>query len=79
MKSSEIVGKRLRVIVNEEPCHVVMDGCERLTATIEGTAERFFGMPGGPIGVVRRDDGSRVSFDAGFDIKLGKIELELLD
>jgi hypothetical protein len=49
-----------------------------LTQTVEGEAIRFEKMPCGPIGFIKRDDGKIVCFDAGGDIQLGKIEIELL-
>lgn len=79
VKSGALIGKRMRVVVTEQPCRVWADGCIPLTETTEGIVERFFKMPGGGVGVVVRDDGARVIFDADLDIKAGKIWLELIE
>ena len=76
MKSSELIGQRVRIVVNETPCACRMDGHDVLTETVTGKIERFIRMPAGPIGVLRTDDGRAIVFDAYNDIGLGKIELE---
>ena len=79
VKSSELKGQRVTIKVNETPCRVTLPGSdyEPLTKTTTGVIERFVNMPAGPIGFLHADDGSKVAFDAGCDITVGKIEIEL--
>lgn len=77
IKASELIGKRVTLRVHEEPCHVVMPGCIPLVGTVVGTIEKFDQWPGGPVGYLRDDAGHLIAFDAGFDLKNGKIEIEV--
>lgn len=79
VKSGQLIGTRMRVVVERDPCRVHMQGCMPLTETTEGVIETFFKMPGGAVGVIKRDDGVLVAFDAELDIKAGKVWLESID
>lgn len=77
VSARELKGRRVSIIVHRPPCIVRMDGTVPLTASAVGTVERFIRMPGGAIGIIITDAGERVAFDAGLDIKAGKITIEV--
>jgi hypothetical protein len=77
MKASELIGKRIRIVVNATPCRCVYPGCDILERTTEGVVTRWEHQPAGLIGFLRTDEGELICFDAAGDISSGKIELEL--
>lgn len=74
-KSGDLIGSHVELVVREQPCRCVMAGYEPLTETVSGILTGFHMMPFGPIGTLKADDGRRFVFDAGPDLKNGKIEI----
>ena len=79
VKPDFLIGKIVKIHVKETPCIVRANDFEPLTETVEGVVLRIAPMPGGPIMFIRTDDGRRISLDVGFDVSLGKIEIEVID
>lgn len=72
-----LIDRRITLVVHETPCRVVCDGSGVLTETVTGVLVNVVKMPAGPIGFLKTDDGSQIAFDAGLDLKNGRVTLEL--
>jgi hypothetical protein len=79
VKSDELVGRRVTLEVHDTPCNVSMGAYEPLRETTSGTVKSITSYPGGPIGVIEADDGRSIAFDAGLDLRNGRVRVVLED
>lgn len=77
MKSTELIGRKVTLVVDGTPCRCLAQGYLPLTATVSGTIERMEMMPAGAVGYLKADDGRKICFDADSDIKRGVLTIEV--
>lgn len=77
MNSEDLRGRRVTLQVDgkEPPAMIAIGDYRPLIVTVAGRIDDFVFWPGGPVGLLTADDGTKIAFDAGLDIINGRVTI----